>query len=104
MGLSAAYKVTIKFDNEIRRMEGQRKISAIKIFDHIELPPPHKKICILVDTFASYLTIKRPLPSEPHLGTQMVIIRNFSSWSNSAFILLTGASIVTGLISRNKYN
>jgi hypothetical protein len=61
MGLSAAYKESIKFDNEIRGMEGQRKISPMKIFDNIELLSPHKKICILVDIFASYLPIKQPL-------------------------------------------
>jgi hypothetical protein len=60
-GLSPAYKVSIKFDKEITGMEGQKKISAMKIFDHIEFLSPHKKIRIFVDTYVSYLIRKQPL-------------------------------------------
>jgi hypothetical protein len=33
----------------------------MKIFDHIEFLPPHKKIRIFVDTFVSYTLRKQPL-------------------------------------------
>jgi hypothetical protein len=61
IGPSSAYKVSIKFDKEITGMEGQRKISAMRIFECIEFLSPHKKIRIFVDTFASYLLRKQPL-------------------------------------------
>jgi hypothetical protein len=77
MGLSAAYKLTIKFDDEIRGIEGQRKISAMKIFDHIELLSSCKKICILVDTFASYPPRKHPLT----IGTTL----RYSNSNNKEF-------------------
>jgi hypothetical protein len=53
IGLSPAYKVSIKFDKEITGMEGQKRISAMKIFNRIEFLSPHKKVRIFVDTFAS---------------------------------------------------
>jgi hypothetical protein len=55
IGPSSAYKVSIKFDKEITGMKGQRKISAMRIFERIEFLSPRKKIRIFVDTFASYL-------------------------------------------------
>ena len=61
IGPSSAYKVPIKFDKEITGMEGQKKISAMKIFYRIEFLSPHKKIRIFVDTFESYLLRKQPL-------------------------------------------
>jgi hypothetical protein len=61
IGLSPAYKVSIKFDKEITGMEGQKRISAMKIFNRIEFLSPHKKVRIFVDTFASYLIGKQPL-------------------------------------------
>jgi hypothetical protein len=61
IGSSSAYKVSIKFDKEITGTEGQRKISALRIFEGIEFLSPHKKIRIFVDTFASYLLRKQPL-------------------------------------------
>ena len=39
-------------------MEGQRKMSAMRIFECIEFLSPHKKIRIFVDTFALYLLRK----------------------------------------------
>ena len=57
---SSAYKVSIKFDKEITGMEGQRKMSAMRIFECIEFLSPHKKIRIFVDTFALYLLRKQP--------------------------------------------
>jgi hypothetical protein len=35
IGPSSAYKVSIKFDKEITGMEGQRKMSAMRIFECI---------------------------------------------------------------------
>jgi hypothetical protein len=61
IGPSSAYKVSIKFDKEITGMEGQRKMSAMRIFECIEFLSPHKKIRIFVDTFALYLLRKQPL-------------------------------------------
>lgn len=61
IGPSSAYKVSIKFDKGITGMEGQREISAMRIFECIEFLSPHKKIRIFVDTFASYLLRKQPL-------------------------------------------
>jgi hypothetical protein len=61
IGLSSAYKVSIRFDKEITGIEGEKKISAMKIFDCIEFLSPHKKIRIFVDTFVSYLLRKQPL-------------------------------------------
>jgi hypothetical protein len=61
IGLASAYKVSIKFDKEITGIEGEKKISAMKIFDQIEFFSPHKKIRIFVDTFTSYLFRKQPL-------------------------------------------
>jgi hypothetical protein len=42
-------------------VEGEKEISAMKIFDNIEFLPPHKKILIFVDTFVSYTLRKQPL-------------------------------------------
>jgi hypothetical protein len=61
LGLSPVYKVSIKFDKEITGMEGQKRISAMKIFNRIEFLSPHKKVRIFVDTFALYLIRKQPL-------------------------------------------
>jgi hypothetical protein len=40
IGPSSAYKVSIKFDKEITGMEGQRKMSAMRIFECIEFLSP----------------------------------------------------------------
>jgi hypothetical protein len=61
IGPSSAYRVSIKFDKEIAGVEGEKVISAMKIFNHIEFLPPHKKIRIFVDTFVSYILRKQPL-------------------------------------------
>jgi len=61
IGLSSAYNISIKFDKEITGVEGNKKISAMKIFDRIEFLPPHKKIRIFVDTFVSYMIRRQPL-------------------------------------------
>jgi hypothetical protein len=61
IGPSSAYRVSIKFDKEITGVEGEKEISAMKIFDNIEFLPPHKKIRIFVDTFVSYTLRKQPL-------------------------------------------
>jgi hypothetical protein len=61
IGPSSAYRLSIKFDKEITGVEGEKEISAMKIFDHIEFLPPHKKIRIFVDTFVSYILRKQPL-------------------------------------------
>jgi hypothetical protein len=61
IGPSSAYRVSIKFDKELSGVEGEKEISAMKIFDRIEFLPPHKKIRIFVDTFVSYLMRKQPL-------------------------------------------
>jgi hypothetical protein len=61
IGPVSAYKISIKFDKEIRGVEGEKEISAMKIFNHIEFLPPHKKIHIFVDTLVSYVLRKQPL-------------------------------------------
>lgn len=61
IGPYSAYNVSIRFDKEITGVEGNKKISAMKIFDHIEFLPPHKKIRIFLDTFVSYILRKQPL-------------------------------------------
>ncbi len=61
IGPSSAYRVSIKFDKEITGVEGEKEISAMKIFDLIEFLPPHKKIRIFVDIFVSYILRKQPL-------------------------------------------
>jgi hypothetical protein len=61
IGPVSAYKISIKFDKEIRGVEGEKEISAMKIFNHIEFLPPHKKIRIFVDTLVSYVLRKQPL-------------------------------------------
>jgi hypothetical protein len=61
IGLSSAYNISIKFDKEITGVEGNKKISAMKIFDRIEFLPPYKKIRIFVDTFVSYMIRRQPL-------------------------------------------
>lgn len=61
IGLSSAYNISIKFDKEITGVEGEKNISAMKIFDCIEFLPPHKKIRIFVDTFVSYISRRQPL-------------------------------------------
>jgi hypothetical protein len=61
IGLSSAYNISIKFDKEITGVEGEKNISAMKIFDRIEFLPPHKKIRIFVDTFVSYIIRRQPL-------------------------------------------
>jgi hypothetical protein len=61
IGPFSAYKISIKFDKEITGVEGEKKISAMRIFDSIEFLPPYKKIRIFVDAFASYLLRKQPL-------------------------------------------
>ena len=55
IGLSSAYKTSIKFNKEITGIGGEKKISAMKIFGRLEFLSPHKKIRIFVDTFVSYL-------------------------------------------------
>lgn len=59
IGPVSAYK--IKFDKEITGVEGDKKISSMKIFDRIEFLPPHKKIRIFLDTFVSFILRKQPL-------------------------------------------
>jgi hypothetical protein len=61
IGPVSAYKISIKFDKEITSVEGDKKISSMKIFDHIEFLLPHKKIRIFLDTFVSYILGKQPL-------------------------------------------
>ena len=61
IGPTSAYRVSIKFDKEIVGVEGEKEISAMKIFNNIEFLPPHKKIRIFVDTFVSYIFRKQPL-------------------------------------------
>ena len=61
IGPVSAYKLSIKFDKEITGVEGNKKISSMKIFNRIEFLPPHKKIRIFLDTFVSYILRKQPL-------------------------------------------
>ena len=61
IGPVPAYKISIKFDKEITGIEGDRKISSMKIFDRIEFLPPHKRIRIFLDAFVSYVLRKQPL-------------------------------------------
>jgi hypothetical protein len=77
VGLFPAYKVTIKFDKGITGVDGDKKISAMKIFERIEFLSPHKKIRIFVDTFVSYLLRKQPLTIETTI--------NYSNKNNKEF-------------------
>jgi hypothetical protein len=76
-------------------MEGQKKISVMKIFDRIEFLSPHKKIRIFVDTFASYLFRKQPLiigatviySNRNNKGFQNVISHDLSIYQDLPHIL-----------------
>lgn len=59
IGLSSAYRTSIKFDREIVDSSG-RNIASMKIFRMLEFAPPGKKIRIFVDRFSSYVARKQP--------------------------------------------
>jgi hypothetical protein len=62
IGLSPAYKISVKFDNEIIGITGvEKKLTELSIFKCLEFLPPGKKIRIFVDTFLGYLIRKQPL-------------------------------------------
>jgi hypothetical protein len=62
IGLSPAYKISVKFDNEIIGITGvEKKLTDLSVFKCLEFLPPGKKIRIFVDTFLGYLIRKQPL-------------------------------------------
>jgi len=64
VGLSSAYNVSIKFDHEITGLNGEKKITDMKIFRSLKFLPPGKKIHIFIDTFFSYIIRRQPLTVE----------------------------------------
>ena len=58
------YNISIKFDQEITGLQGETKITDMKIFKSLKFLPPGKKIRIFIDTFFSYLIRGQPLTIE----------------------------------------
>jgi hypothetical protein len=61
IGVSSAFKISVKFDKEITGIQGEKKVTDMNIFRCLEFLPPGKKIRIFVDRFSSYLIREQPL-------------------------------------------
>lgn len=61
IGVSSAYKISVKFNKEMTGIQGEKKITEMNIFKYLEFLPPRKKIRIFVDGFSSYLIREQPL-------------------------------------------
>ena len=60
VGLSSAYRISIRCDKEIRDFRGEQ-LSSMEIFRRLEFMPPGKRIRIFVSSFAAYMKARQPL-------------------------------------------
>ena len=56
----AAFRVRIVFDKPMIGLQGQKKISSMRIFRSLDYLAPHKEISIFVDQSQSYFARKQP--------------------------------------------
>lgn len=60
IGTQPAYKVSIRFDPEIKGVEGTKNISKLPLFRNIEFLAPQKEITTFLDTAALYFAREEP--------------------------------------------
>lgn len=60
IGNKPAYRVSIKFNNQIIGVEGTKEISSMPLFQNIEFLAPAREIRTFLDTSASYFQSENP--------------------------------------------
>lgn len=66
-----AYKVSVKFDRKICRLDG-KDLAALPLFQNIEFLAPHKAIVMFLDSSGSYFSQGRPTKVSARISYQDV--------------------------------
>ena len=64
IGEAPAFRISVKFNREIRGVGGAKVISEMPLFRKIEFMPPDKKITTFLDTSSSYFERRQPTEIE----------------------------------------
>ena len=60
IGNKPAFNISVDFDKKIFGVEGSKEISALPLFQNIEVLPPQKEIVTFLDTSAAYFKRGEP--------------------------------------------